>query len=69
MSPTFICLSSIIRFVAPSDASANLMRYSCMYHCVSSVRCAEIATSGRALSGATLRPIVRRPYALRGWRG
>jgi hypothetical protein len=41
----------------------------CMCHYVIFIRFARIATSGRALSSASARPIIRRHYASRGWRG
>jgi hypothetical protein len=45
----------------------NPMRYYCTCRCVIFVGCARISTSGRALSGASVRPIIRRHCASRGW--
>jgi hypothetical protein len=42
-------------------------RYYCTCRCVTFVRHARIATTGRALSGASARPIIRRHCASRGW--
>jgi hypothetical protein len=47
----------------------NSMRYYCSCRCVIFVRRARIGTSGRALSSASAKPIIRRHCALRGWRG
>jgi hypothetical protein len=68
-SLSFFSWSFVIISVAPFGASATPMRYYCMCHCVTFVRCAGIAMPGRALSSTSMRPVIRRPYALRGWRG
>jgi hypothetical protein len=49
--------------------SATPIRYYCTCRCLIFVRCARIATSSGALSGASARPIIRRHCASRGWRG
>jgi hypothetical protein len=47
--------------------TATPMRYCCTCRCVIFVRSARIATSGRALSSASARQIIRRHCASRGW--
>jgi hypothetical protein len=56
----FYFLNFAIKSVAPSGASATPMRYYCTCCYVIFVRRARIAMSGRALSGASARTIIRR---------
>jgi hypothetical protein len=58
-----------IKSAAPSGTSATPMMYYCTCRCVIFVMRAGIATSGRALSGASARIIILRHCASRGWRG
>jgi hypothetical protein len=67
--PIFHFLNLHKKSVVPSGASATPMRYYCTCRCVIFVGCTRIATSGRALSDASGKPIIRRHYASRGCRG
>jgi hypothetical protein len=69
MSPSFVFWSFVIKFAAPSSASATLMRYYLTCRYVSFIRCARIVMLGRSFRRTSSRPIIRRHYASRGWRG
>jgi hypothetical protein len=69
MCPFSIFRTFAVKSAAPSSASATPMRYYCKCRCVIFMRRARISMSGRALSGASARPIIRRHCASRGWRG